>query len=410
MTSAKCRAAPVCAALFLTAVATGPAKAAVTKTNASPSVPKTSMLVAIAPPGSVAKAQEADARGQSPDTIQVLLARLRALEATGDSVIAGIAELRGEVTRLREESARERGLQADERRELHRSLALLLDSVSASTANELLARLDEGLGAVRGEGGAGRAALRAEVSGVALEVGELESRVDDWMAALSDSLDAAEGRLAEEQAERESGDRRNGMQAGIAAGLLLLGVGAAWWYGRSRVAKLDGRIRRFQPEMVDRIKETREGITAELRQESGEGSRKLLQVLQELTGMLGAIQAMKEPDPPGTAKPDHDLPLAVCNVVNRIERNLVAMGPAARGYKQLMRCVRDVTENLRIHEYEMTDLLGRPYDGGMHVEADFQADERHAPGQRTITRINRPEVRYRGKIVQNAWVKVSVGL
>ena len=390
--------------------AAGSAQATVTKPIMSPLIPDNGELAASARPGGVARAQETEARGPSPDTIQVLLARLMALETTGDSAIARIANLQAELSRLREESARESRLRADELRELRRSVALLLDSASTSTASELLARLDAGLDAVRAEGSAGRGALHAEVGSVAHELGDLGSRVDDWTAAVSDSMAAAGGRFVEERGVRRSGDRRNTLQAGVAAGFLLLGIGAVWWYGRNRVGRLDGRIRRFQPALADGIEKAREEIAAGVRHESGEVFRGQLEALETLTGVLGSIQAMKEPGPPGPPEPDHDLPLAVCNVVNRIEGNLVAMGSGVRGYKQLMRCVRDVTENLRVHEYTMTDLLGRPYDGGMHVEAEFQADDRRAPGERTITRINRPEVRYRDRIVQNASVKVSVGL
>ena len=110
-----------------------------------------------------------------------------------------------------------------------------------------------GLGVVGGEGEAGRRALGDRVEGVAREVGELGIRVEDWAAAVSDSLVAAEGRILDEQGQRRYGDRRNAIQAGIAAGLLLIGVGVVWWYGRSRAATLDGRIGRIQPDVADRI-------------------------------------------------------------------------------------------------------------------------------------------------------------
>ncbi len=374
----------------------------------SPLLPDNGVLAVVARPGNVAQAQETEARGPSSDTIQVLLARLMALETTGDSAIARIADLQAELSRLREESARESRLRADELRELRRSVALLLDSASTSTASELLARLDAGLDAVRAEGSAGRGALHAEIGNVAHELGELGSRVDDWTDAVSDSLAAAGGRFVEERGVRRSGDRRNALQAGVAAGFLVLGIGAVWWYGRNRVGRLDGRIRRFQPELANGIEKAREEIAAGVRHESGEVFRGQLEALEALTGVLGSIQAMKEPGPPSPSEPDHDLPVAVCNVVNRIERNLVAMGSGVRGYKQLMRCVRDVKRDLRDHDYEMPDLMG-PYDPGMHVEAEFEPDDRLAAAERIITRIDRPEVRYRGAMVQSASVKVSVG-
>ena len=399
--------------VLLAAAAAGPAQAAQAAVMTpcwSPVLPETCVLEAIPLPGSVSHAQETGADGQLSDTLQILLARVLALEAAGDSASARLADLQEELTRLREESARERRLRAEELQELQRSLVLLLDSASASTASAFLTRLDAGLGAVRGEGRTGRGALHAEVGGVGLKLGELESRVDDWTAAVFDSLDAAGGRFVEEQGERRSGDRRNAMQAGIAAGLLLFGVGAVWWYGRSKVARLNGRIRRFQPEIAGGIEKAREEIAAGVRQENAELFREQLESLDVLTGMLGSIRATKDVDSSGPPEPDHDLPLAVSNVVNRIERNLMAMGSGVRGYKQLMRCVRDVKQGLRDHDYEMTDLLGRPYDGGMHVEAEFEPDDRLAAAERIVTRIDRPEVRYRGAMVQSASVKVGIGL
>ena len=354
--------------------------------------------------------QEAEAVGQSPDTLEILLARVLALEATGDSAFARIADLQGELTRLTEESARERRTRADELEELHKSMVLLLDSASTSTADALLARLEAGLGVVGGEGEAGRRALGDRVEGVAREVGELGIRVEDWAAAVSDSLVAAEGRILDEQGQRRYGDRRNAIQAGIAAGLLLIGVGVVWWYGRSRAATLDGRIGRIQPDVADRIEKARDEIAAGVHRESGELLRQQLGSLEQLTAMLGSIQTLTEARAPDTLGPDHDLPLGVCDELNRIEKNLLAMDSNVRGHKQLKACVRRVKENLKVHGYEITELRGRPYSGGMLVEADFVSDDELASGDRIITRINRPEVRYGGTIVQNASVKVSVGL
>ena len=139
-----------------------------------------------------------------------------------------------------------------------------------------------------------------------------------------------------------------------------------------------------------------------------EGQRLLeeqLKPLERISRMLAKIS-----DASGGAAPDHDLALGVCNEVNRIEKNLAAMDASVRGHRQLSGCVRRVKENLRVHRYDITELLGRDYDGGMHVEADFVEDQQFTAGRRVITRINRPEVRYGDKIIQNASVKVSVGL
>ena len=160
--------------------------------------------------------------------------------------------------------------------------------------------------------------------------------------------------------------------------------------------------------MADRIEKAREEIAAGVRKENGELLSQQLRPLEEITAMLESIRSLTGAHPPGTE--NHDLPLGVCNELNRIENNLLAMDSTVRGHKQVAACVRRVKENLKVHGYEVTELRGRPYDGGMLVEADFVSDERLPSGDRIITRVSRPEVRFGGTIVQNASVKVSVGL
>ena len=390
------------------AVAAGPELTAAS-TPSSGSAPAVGIVVdAIS--ASRATEQEPGTVDQSPDTLEILLERVLALEARDDSVTARIADLQAELTRLREESARERRLRADELEELHQSLILLLDSASTSAVNAILARLQAGIGAVRAEGEAGRRVLGNRVEGVERELSALGTRVEDWVAVVADSLREAEGRIVQEQGERQTGDRHNAILAGIVAGLLLLGVGLVGWYGRRRVATLDGRIRRIEPDVAERIEKAREEIAAGVRQESGELLSQQLSSLEQITAMLGSIQTLAEARAPDSVEADHDLPLGVCNELNRIEKNLLAMDSTVRGHKQLTACVRRVKENLKVHDYEITELLGKPYHRGMDVEADFVATDELGVDERIITRINRPEVRYGGISIQGASVTISQGL
>ncbi len=160
--------------------------------------------------------------------------------------------------------------------------------------------------------------------------------------------------------------------------------------------------------MEGRIEEAREQIASGTRQENGDLLRQNLGALEQITAMLESIRSLAGADQTDTE--NHGLPLGVCNELTRIENNLLAMDPAVRGHKQLSACVRRVKENLKVHGYEITELRDRPYDGGMLVEADFVSDDGLASDDRIITRIIRPEVRFGGMIVQNASVKVSVGL
>ena len=358
-------------------------------------------IVASAVPTHREADQEAEVVGTA-DALEVLSSRVVDLETTTDSAVDRIDDLHAELAQLREQSEQERRSLVVELEQLHLVVSRL-GSESESAANALRARLEAGLGEVRGEGEAARQALDDRVRAATRDVEVLRTEG----AAVSSSLAAAEVQILEEEDQRRSGDRRNATQVGIAAGLLLIGVGVAWWSGRGRVASLDSRIQRIQPEMADRIEQAREQIAAGVRQEEGNLLHQHLEALEQITATLESIQSLSVAQTPDAER--HDLPLGVCNELNRIENNLLAMESTVRGHKQLNACARRVKENLQVHGYEITELRGRRYDGGMLVEAEFVSDDGLASGDRIISRITRPEVRFGGTILQNASVKVSVG-
>ena len=107
-------------------------------------------------------------------------------------------------------------------------------------------------------------------------------------------------------------------------------------------------------------------------------------------------------------EPNHDLPLKICNEINRIEKNLRVMDASVKGHKKLVGCVRRVKNNLRAHGYEMIELVGKPHSSSMLLEVDYVVDDQMALGNRVITQVNRPEVRFGGDTIQTAAVRVSV--
>lgn len=134
-----------------------------------------------------------------------------------------------------------------------------------------------------------------------------------------------------------------------------------------------------------------------LEEESVKVDNKLIDLLQQK--MDNASQS--------AAPTDHSLVLKVADEVARIELNLSRMDPATRGYKQLTRGVERIKNNFLAKGYEITDMLGKPYDEGMRVNADFVIDESLAPGAQIITSITKPQVIYNGNIIQKATITVS---
>lgn len=104
---------------------------------------------------------------------------------------------------------------------------------------------------------------------------------------------------------------------------------------------------------------------------------------------------------------DHSLALKVADEIVRIETNLYRMDPATRGYKQLTKSVQRMKDCFMTKGYEISDLLGKPYNEGMKVVANLVEDESLPEGSAIITGIIKPQIIYNGKMIQAAQITVS---
>ena len=126
--------------------------------------------------------------------------------------------------------------------------------------------------------------------------------------------------------------------------------------------------------------------------------------------MLAIAQKQLESKPTtsvGTATPDHSLALKVADEVARIELNMSRMDSSIKGYKQLSKAVERIKDNFNANGYEIVDMLGKPYNEGMKVIAEFVLNEDLEEGQQIITGITKPQVNYNGIMIQAARITVS---
>lgn len=126
--------------------------------------------------------------------------------------------------------------------------------------------------------------------------------------------------------------------------------------------------------------------------------------------MLAIAQKQLESKPTtsvGTAAPDHSLALKVADEVARIELNMSRMDSSIKGYKQLSKAVSRIKDNFNANGYEIVDMLGKPYNEGMKVIAEFVLNEDLEEGQQIITGITKPQVNYNGIMIQAARITVS---
>lgn len=86
---------------------------------------------------------------------------------------------------------------------------------------------------------------------------------------------------------------------------------------------------------------------------------------------------------------------------------LSRMDPGIKGYKQLVRTLSQMKDNLRANGYEIVEMLGRPYKEGVKASASFKEDESLEKGTQIITSVIKPQINHNGVMIQSAQIVVS---
>ena len=176
---------------------------------------------------------------------------------------------------------------------------------------------------------------------------------------------------------------------------LLLGGLIYWLLGR--------RITSSKTDVETQIRNTK----ASLEEESVKLDNKLVEVLEtqlKLQQELSKSQPVASND-----KVDHSLALKVADEIIRIQKNLSRMDEKTKGLKQLNSSVKRIQDNFASNGYELVDMIGKEYKEGMKLTANFVPSEDLETGKQIITRIIKPQVNFKGAMIQAAQIEVSVG-
>ena len=148
--------------------------------------------------------------------------------------------------------------------------------------------------------------------------------------------------------------------------------------------------------------------TKKLAKKQQEIFEKQIQDGQQLTDWLSK-QTSDSLGAGSSGKVDHSFAKRVADEIVRITTNLSRMDANVKGHKQLSASVRKLEQSLNSNNYELEALLNKPYDNGMNLQANFIIDENLKDGESVITRIIKPQINYKGKLIQAAQVEVSQG-
>ncbi|MCR5814503.1 MAG: hypothetical protein K6G15_08455 [Desulfovibrio sp.] len=106
----------------------------------------------------------------------------------------------------------------------------------------------------------------------------------------------------------------------------------------------------------------------------------------------------------------HEIIKIIANKITFMEVTLSRMDKSIRGYKQLTKSISQIKDHLKSNGYEVIEMLGKPYNSGMKVIANFIDDEDLEKGKQIITGVTKPQINYNGLMIQSAQIVVTQNL
>ncbi|NRT14796.1 putative RNase H-like nuclease (RuvC/YqgF family) [Flavobacterium sp. 28A] len=176
---------------------------------------------------------------------------------------------------------------------------------------------------------------------------------------------------------------------------LLLGGVIYWLLGK--------RIATSKTDVETQIKNTKKS----LEEESIKLDSKLIEVLDTQLKLKQEEKQITSAN--SNIEIDHSLALKVADEIVRIHKNLQQMDSSTKGLKQLSASVQRIQDNFASNGYELVEMLGKEYNEGMKVIANFIPSEDIETGKQIITRIIKPQVNYKEQMIQSAQIEVSIG-
>lgn len=174
-------------------------------------------------------------------------------------------------------------------------------------------------------------------------------------------------------------------------GLLALAlIGVAFILGKliakrgNEVASLSAKADKLNEEIVNRL-------SSEMND---------MQTISKQISTLASAQG-------ATPESEQKLITTLADRITFMEMTLYKMDSSVRGHKQLSKSIKQMKDNLLVNGYELVDMLGKDYHDGMKVTANFVEDEELPAGKQIITGIIKPQINYKGKMIQSAQITVS---
>ena len=247
--------------------------------------------------------------------------------------------------------------------------------------------------------------INSNVSGVKQKLSSLEGQVETNSSEIKNTNTDLSGKISNSETSTnqkftqvDNSLSKNSLWSiiGVLAAILISGL--VYWLVNKRQTT-------DKTDLIDKLSETKSSIQETLVSEFVKQTELMetqIKLVEEQNKSISA--SVKE------TEIDHSLALKVADEITLIERNISLMDSGVKGLKQLSRSVAKLKDNLLANGYELPELLGKNYHQGMKVIVSSSiSDESLDAGVEIITKVIKPQVNYKDKMIQTAQIEVSVG-
>ena len=126
-----------------------------------------------------------------------------------------------------------------------------------------------------------------------------------------------------------------------------------------------------------------------------------------ISGNVSSFETPKILNKPKTKKSDHSVAINLADEIIRMRGKLVDIPENTPGRDDLLKVVLNVEKEFNDTDYEISDLIGLIYKKDMDFTANFVLSKKEKAVEQIITKIIKPQILYKGKIIQTADVEVS---
>ena len=223
--------------------------------------------------------------------------------------------------------------------------------------------------------------------------------------ALEAKQETLGGSLDQLSQETESIDKTISKRSkwyGAAIALVILLLGAGYWYLRQRSDAGQKTLSAQVKDAVDSVRSTEEKIAR--------SDTALADSLFEILNKL-KVQEMKSAvtGTSSTNVPDHQLPLKLADEIHRMRKRLAALPEETKGLTPLQKSLERLESELAEQGYEIVDHTGMAYTENLSVKARFVPSDDLGPDQKIISKVVVPQVNYQGVMIRMADIEVSIG-